>query len=221
MPQRKILLPDHPRGHGLLPPIPAASTSEPEQKQDCKDLNVDVQQLFLIKEEDSWSSSLDQLGSELLHIKEEEEELGTNQEGEQLHEQEETDISRFSVTVVTVKSEDEEEKPQSSQLHQFKSETNRETEPPTCSSATQTKAETDEEDCGGPEQDKNPDPHRCLQANHPNVKVSDSSETEGSCQGGGVICLDQSLCGPEETGVLSEVFVKVTWWHPVCSVYVF
>ncbi|KAM4524947.1 uncharacterized protein PAE49_001055 isoform 2-T2 [Odontesthes bonariensis] len=104
----------------------------------------DVQQLFVIKEEVPWSSSVDQQDPEPVHIKEEEEELWSRREGEQLHGQEESDISRFSVTAVTVKSEDEEEQqPQSSQLLQIKTEDNRETEPPTSSSAELMKTEAD------------------------------------------------------------------------------
>ncbi|KAM4524927.1 uncharacterized protein PAE49_001045 isoform 2-T2 [Odontesthes bonariensis] len=142
MPQRWSLQPDDPRGPSLVPPVPAASTSELEQTQDSKDLNV--QQLFVIKEEVPWSSSVDQQDPEPVHIKEEEEELWSRREGEQLHGQEESDISRFSVTAVTVKSEEEdEEKPQFSQLLQIKSEDNRETEPPTSSSAELMKTEAD------------------------------------------------------------------------------
>ncbi|KAM4524957.1 uncharacterized protein PAE49_001064 [Odontesthes bonariensis] len=131
MPQRRSLQPDESRGPSLVPPIPAASTSELEQTQDSKDLNV--QQLFVIKEEVPWSSSVDQQDPEPVHIKkeEEEEELWSRREGEQLHGQEETDISRFSVTAVTVKSEEDEEQPQSSQLLQIKTEDSRETEPET------------------------------------------------------------------------------------------
>ncbi|XP_041829675.1 uncharacterized protein LOC121632338 isoform X1 [Melanotaenia boesemani] len=68
-----------------------------------------VQQLMVIKEEVPWSSSLDHQDPEPLHIKKEEEELWTSQEGEQLCGQEETDISRLSLNIMTVKSEDDEE----------------------------------------------------------------------------------------------------------------
>ncbi|KAM4525498.1 uncharacterized protein PAE49_001410 [Odontesthes bonariensis] len=151
MPRRRSLQPDDPRGPSLVPPVPAASTSELEHTQDSKDLNV--QQLIVIKEEVPWSSSVDQQDPEPVHIKkeEEEEELWSRREGEQLHGQKESDISRFSVTAVTVKSEEEEEeeeeedeeKPQSSQLLQIKTEDNRETEPPTSSSAELMKTEAD------------------------------------------------------------------------------
>ena len=81
-------------------------------------LPADVQQVVVIKEEVPWSSSLDQQDPEPLHIKEEEEELWTSQKGDHM----ETDYIEFPFTVVTVKSEDDEEKPQSSQLHQIKTE---------------------------------------------------------------------------------------------------
>ncbi|XP_030267035.1 uncharacterized protein LOC115578279 isoform X2 [Sparus aurata] len=107
---------------------------------------ADVQQL-LYKEEDppeqqERSSSLDQEDPpELPHIKNEQEELWTHQEGEQLPGLEEADI-KFTLTPVTVKSgEDDEEKPQSSQLHQRQTE--------------QMETEADGEDCGGPEPDRN------------------------------------------------------------------
>ncbi|KAM6925820.1 uncharacterized protein PEZ65_009424 [Lycodopsis pacificus] len=126
-----------------------------------------VQQLLLVKEEvpseqQEWSSSLDQEDPEPPHIKEEQEELCTSQEGEQLQGLEEADV-KFSFT--PVKSEDDEEEAQPSQLHQ-----------------RQTKAmetEADGKDCGGPEPDRNLDPDR-----HPepdtDEKTGDSSDTDGS-----------------------------------------
>ncbi|XP_070707312.1 zinc finger protein OZF-like [Pempheris klunzingeri] len=118
-----------------------------------------VQQLLVIKEEDppQWSPNLEQKHPEPLHIKEEQDEVWTSQEGEQLNRLEEPDITRFPSTAVPVKSEDE-EKPQSSQLHQSQTEDNREAEPPVSSSATQTKTESDGEDCGGSEPARNQDP---------------------------------------------------------------
>ncbi|XP_045906420.1 zinc finger protein 271-like isoform X2 [Micropterus dolomieu] len=117
-----------------------------------------------IKEE--WSPSLDQEDPpETPHIKEEQEELWTCQEGEL----EEADLTKFTFTPVPVKSEeDDEEKPQSSQLHPRLTE--------------QMKTETDGEDCGGPEPARNSDPARHLQPDT-HEKMSDSSEpeTDDSC----------------------------------------
>ncbi|XP_073345290.1 uncharacterized protein [Pagrus major] len=141
----------------------------------------DVQQLLVVKEEVSpeWSSSLDEEDPEPLHIKEEQEELWTGQEGDQLNRLKEADMTRFPFIAVTVKSEDDEEKPQCSQLHQSQTEDNRETEPPASSSATHIKTETDEEDCGGSEPARNGDPDSHPQLNT-DEKASDCSETDVS-----------------------------------------
>ncbi|XP_037651578.1 oocyte zinc finger protein XlCOF7.1-like isoform X2 [Sebastes umbrosus] len=129
---------------------------------------ADVQQLSVVKEEvpteqQEWSSSLDQEDPEHPHIKEEPEELWTSQEGEQLQGLEEADIIKFPFSPVSVKSEDDEEKPQSSQLHQRQTE--------------QMETEADGEDCGGPEPARNSDPHTPLQSDT-DEKTSDSSEPE-------------------------------------------
>ncbi|XP_039665015.1 zinc finger protein 250-like isoform X1 [Perca fluviatilis] len=139
---------------------------------------TDVQQLSVVKaevppEQQEWSSSLDQKDPEPPpYIKEEQEELRTSQEGEQLQELEEADI-KFPFTPVPVKSdEDDEEKAQSSQLHESQTEENREAE----------RAEVDGEDCGGPEPAKNSDPDSPLQpATHD--KTSDSSESQTDASG--------------------------------------
>ncbi|MEQ2223023.1 hypothetical protein ILYODFUR_032508, partial [Ilyodon furcidens] len=128
---------EDPGGLSLETPIPAASTSELEQKQDSKDL---IHQMLVIKEEvpHDWSSSLN---PEDLHKKEEEEELWIKQEVEQF----------------TVKVEDE-EKPQLSELHHLKPEGDRETDAQTSSAAVQIKADPDGRESVGPEPDRNPDP---------------------------------------------------------------
>ncbi|XP_062291797.1 oocyte zinc finger protein XlCOF22-like [Scomber scombrus] len=95
------------------------------------------------------------------HIKEEQEELWTSQEGDQLQELEEADIIKFTFTPVPVKSEDDEEKPQSSQLHQTLTE--------------QMKTEADGEDCGGSEPDRNSHPDTHLQPDTDD-KTSDHDE---------------------------------------------
>ncbi|XP_038592420.1 uncharacterized protein LOC119916461 [Micropterus salmoides] len=142
-------------------------------------LPADVQQLLVIKEEvpSEWSPSLDQKDPEPLHIKEEQEELWISQEGEQLNGLEEADITRFPFTAVTVKSEDEEEKPQSPQLHRSQTEDNREAEPSASSSATQIKTETD----GGSEPAGNLDPDSHLQPDT-DEKASDTEVSENDWQ---------------------------------------
>ncbi|XP_078119584.1 uncharacterized protein LOC144526189 [Sander vitreus] len=136
---------------------------------------ADVQQLSVVKaevppEQQEWSSGLDQEDPEPPHIKEEQEELWTSQEGKQLQGLEEADI-KFPFTSVPVKSEeDDEEKTQSSQLHGSQTE-NREAE----------RTEADGEDCGGPEPARNPDPDSPLQPDtHDKTSDSSVSETDDS-----------------------------------------
>uniref|UniRef100_A0A8C9YQ16 C2H2-type domain-containing protein n=1 Tax=Sander lucioperca TaxID=283035 RepID=A0A8C9YQ16_SANLU len=111
---------------------------------------ADVQQLSVVKEEvppeqQEWSSSVDQQEPEPPpHIKEEQEELWSSQEGEQLQGLEEADITKFPFTPVPVKSEDDEEEAQSSQLHQRQTQ--------------HMETEADGEDCGGPEPARNSHP---------------------------------------------------------------
>ncbi|XP_037651611.1 zinc finger protein 569-like isoform X1 [Sebastes umbrosus] len=127
-------------------------------KPQVKLTRADVQQLLVVKEEqEEWSSSLDQEDQEPPYIKEEQEELWTSQEGEQLQGLEEADITKFPFTPVSVKSEDDEEEPQSSQFHQRQTE--------------QMETEADGEDCGGPEPARNSDPDRHLQPDK--IPVSD------------------------------------------------
>ncbi|KAF7642589.1 hypothetical protein LDENG_00255270, partial [Lucifuga dentata] len=112
---------------------------------------ADVQQLLVQQER---RSSLDQEEPEPSHIKKEEEEEVISQEGEQLHHLEEADVTKFSFTLVPVKSEEDEEKVQSSQL-QKQSEEKREAESVSSSSTEQTEREADGENCGGPEAARN------------------------------------------------------------------
>ncbi|KAM6935609.1 uncharacterized protein PEZ65_005951 [Lycodopsis pacificus] len=140
---------------------------------------ADVQQLLVVKEEvppeqQEWSSSLDQEDPgpphikeeqedpEPPHIKEEQEELWTSQEGEQLQGLEEADVKP---SFTPVKTEDDEEEGQSSQLHQRQTE--------------QMETDADGEDCGGPEPGRNSDPDR-----HPepdtDEKTGESSDTDDS-----------------------------------------
>ncbi|XP_075947926.1 uncharacterized protein LOC142949923 isoform X1 [Anarhichas minor] len=146
---------------------------------------ADGQQLLVVQEEvppeqQEWSSSLDQEDPEPPHmkeeqeypepphikeeqedpepphIKEEQEEFWTSQEEEQLQGLEEADV-KFSFT--PVKTEDDEEEAQSSQLHQRQTE--------------QMETDADGEDCGGPEPDRNSDPDT-------DEKIGDSSDTDDS-----------------------------------------
>uniref|UniRef100_A0A3B4GE18 C2H2-type domain-containing protein n=1 Tax=Pundamilia nyererei TaxID=303518 RepID=A0A3B4GE18_9CICH len=127
-----------------------------------------------------FSDHLNLFFKQSLQIKEEQEELWTNQEGEQHNGLKVTDVTTFPFTIVTVKSEDDDkEKSQSLQLHQSQTEDNSEMEPLTSSPAKQVKTEPDEEDCGGPESEGNLDTHIYLQPKT-DVKASDSSETEVS-----------------------------------------
>uniref|UniRef100_A0A8D0AP56 C2H2-type domain-containing protein n=1 Tax=Sander lucioperca TaxID=283035 RepID=A0A8D0AP56_SANLU len=96
-------------------------------------------------------------------IKEEHEELWSSQEGEQLQGLEEADITKFPFTPVPVKSEDNEERAQSSQLHQRQTQ--------------HMETEADGEDCGGPEPDRNSHPHPLLQPETED-QTGDSSEPE-------------------------------------------
>ncbi|XP_042291745.1 zinc finger protein 665-like [Thunnus maccoyii] len=124
----------------------------------------DVRKVIVGEDEQAeCSSDLDQEDPDPPQIKEEQEELWVSQEGEQLQRLEEADITDFIFSPVPVKSEDDEEKPQSSQLHQRQTE--------------EMKTEADGEDCGGSEPAKNSHPERHLLQATDN-KTLDSSETE-------------------------------------------
>uniref|UniRef100_A0A3Q2QM78 Zinc finger protein OZF-like n=1 Tax=Fundulus heteroclitus TaxID=8078 RepID=A0A3Q2QM78_FUNHE len=131
-----------PGGLRLVPPIPAASTLDLGEKQD-KDLKLPVYRLLMIKEEvpHDGCSNFDQVDPKPSHIKEEKEEQWISQEGEHL----------------TVKSEDE-EKPQLAEIIHIKTDGNQDTEVSTSSSAEQMERETDGEDFGEPQPDRNPVP---------------------------------------------------------------
>ncbi|XP_044191999.1 zinc finger protein 62 homolog isoform X2 [Thunnus albacares] len=140
----------------------------PDMKLQRAECPADVQQLLESKEEvppeqQERSSSLHQENPESPHIKEEQEELWTSQEGEQLQGLEKADITTFTFTPVPVKNEDDEEKPQSSQLHQRQAE--------------QMKTEADGEDCGASEPARNSHPDRHLQSDTDD-ETSDSYEPD-------------------------------------------
>ncbi|XP_032377716.1 zinc finger protein 70 [Etheostoma spectabile] len=126
-----------------------------------------VQQLSVVKEEvppeqQECRSSVDQQKPEPPpHIKEEQEELWSSQEGEQLQALEEADITKFPFTPVPVKREDDEEEAQTSQLHQRQTQ--------------HMETEAEGEDCGGPEPARNL--HPCLQPETED-QTGDSSDPE-------------------------------------------
>ncbi|XP_071060563.1 zinc finger protein 79-like isoform X1 [Pseudochaenichthys georgianus] len=130
---------------------------------------ADVQLLVVVKEEllhdqHEWSTSLDQEDPEPPpHIKQEQEELGISQEGEQLQELEEADITKSTFTPDPVKSEDDKEKPQSSRPHQRQTE--------------HIETEADGDDCREPEPARNSDPEISLQPKTEDDK-GDSSEPD-------------------------------------------
>ncbi|XP_071060532.1 zinc finger protein OZF-like [Pseudochaenichthys georgianus] len=130
---------------------------------------ADVQLLEVVKEEllpdhQEWSTSLDQEDPEPPpHIKQEQEEVRISQEGEQLQELEEADITKSTFTPDPVKSEDDKEKPQSSQRHQRQTE--------------HMETEADGDDCRGPEPANNSDPESSLQPKTED-ETGDSSEPD-------------------------------------------
>ncbi|XP_069372633.1 uncharacterized protein [Paralichthys olivaceus] len=129
----------------------------------------DVQQVTVSKaavppEQQQWSPHVDQEIPVLPQIKEEQKELRISQEGEQLQGLEEADIIKFTFTPVAVKREEDEEKPQSSQLHQSLAEENR-------------------ADCGRPVPARNSGPDGHLQPG-PRDKLSNCSEPVAENRGG-------------------------------------
>ncbi|XP_060948322.1 uncharacterized protein LOC133025626 [Limanda limanda] len=100
---------------------------EAVMKPEVRLTRADVQQVVLSgaevpPEQQQWSPLVDQEDPEPLYIKEEQKELRISPEGEQLQGVEEADIIKFTFTPVAVKSEEDEERPQSSQLHQSQTE---------------------------------------------------------------------------------------------------
>ncbi|XP_030611168.1 zinc finger protein 260-like [Archocentrus centrarchus] len=163
--EKKSFRPDEPRDQSFVSPTRAESEEL---------VQTHVRRSLVFPAEDQQ----DQQDPVLLHIKEEQEELLTSQDGEQLNGLEETDNTRLPFSAVIVKSEDDEEKPQCSQLYQSQIEDDREAE---CqiSCATKIKTETDGEDCGGAEPTRNPASNNLSQQNT-DAKTSVSCETEVS-----------------------------------------
>ncbi|XP_061880545.1 uncharacterized protein LOC133632239 isoform X3 [Entelurus aequoreus] len=93
------------------PPTSSKSPTEIKTKDE------DVQQLIshpegLPPQLQGFSSTLKKETPQPPHIKKEEEELCITQEGECLVGQEETDLTKFPLSILSVKTEDDEEKPQ-------------------------------------------------------------------------------------------------------------
>ncbi|XP_034023513.1 uncharacterized protein LOC117507835, partial [Thalassophryne amazonica] len=138
---------------------------------------ADMQQL-LIKEEalpeyQEWNLSVNQEDVK------EEAKVWISQQGEQLQQLEEADLTKFGFTAVPVKSENDDEKPESSQLHQSRSDESTEAEPEASSSSVHRTltAEADGEDDGGPQPASNSGPNSHLQPDT-SGRSSDSSGTE-------------------------------------------
>ncbi|XP_028308397.1 zinc finger protein OZF-like isoform X4 [Gouania willdenowi] len=119
--------------------------------------------------------NVEQLLPERLHIKEEPEMLSEGQEEKQLCVQQETNSA-----ACPVKCEDEEEKPQVSQLHWRQlTEINMKEEPSTCTLDEFMKRQSVEINSKGPEAEQNPDPNS-LVLQGPDGTETDSSQTEDS-----------------------------------------
>nr|XP_057927079.1 zinc finger protein 79-like [Doryrhamphus excisus] len=133
-------------GRESAPPTPSKSTEKKSQTP-----HTDVQQLISHQVEpphpQSGSFTFKQEDAQHLHIKEEDEELWTTQEGEHLLGNEEADLTtKLPLTGVSVKTEDHEDKPpESSQLHYTPSEENRGAEPQHMTT------EADGDHCGAPQ----------------------------------------------------------------------
>ncbi|XP_061747214.1 oocyte zinc finger protein XlCOF6.1-like isoform X2 [Nerophis ophidion] len=122
-------------------------------------------------------------------IKEEEEELWITRGGECLPGHGEDDLTKFPLTVVTVKIEDHEERsPESSQLHHSPGEENRWAESPISSSTQNMTTEAEGDHCGGPQADNLSDSD---DTSHVNVNMDSQARTH---TGKNTSC---SLCGSE------------------------
>ncbi|XP_056152879.1 zinc finger and SCAN domain-containing protein 2-like [Lampris incognitus] len=144
---------------------------------------LDLQQLLasekevpLVKQE--WSPSGGQEAAEPPCIKDEEEELWTSQEEEQLQRLEEACITKFPFTIVSVKSENDEEKPLSIQLRQSQTGEYRVVEPPASTLTEEMKTEPEGEKCGLSKLVSNRDQDDDLEISYGQPLSSDSSQSE-------------------------------------------
>ncbi|XP_034027805.1 gastrula zinc finger protein XlCGF57.1-like isoform X1 [Thalassophryne amazonica] len=142
----------------------------------------DMQQLLLIKEEFLPEQQERNLSVDQEVIKEEPENMCISQQGQQLHQVEEADITEFSFTAVPMKTEHD-EKPQSSQLHHNTNDERTEAEHIASRSTVNRTltAQADEEDYGRPEPASNSGPYSHL-ALDTNGRFSDSSDTDNGCE---------------------------------------
>ncbi|XP_034038415.1 zinc finger protein OZF-like [Thalassophryne amazonica] len=133
-------------------------------------------------------------------VKEEQQELLTSQEIERLHKVEETDIPTLPFTVILVKTENAEEKPQ---VHQSQSGGNTNVETVTTAPRTLT-AKAEEEDYVGPQPLSNVSPNNCLQSDTQS-SLPDSSETESNHNSEGtrirLLCLGSNCLKISDTFV--------------------
>ncbi|CAJ1077562.1 gastrula zinc finger protein XlCGF57.1-like [Xyrichtys novacula] len=135
---------------------------------ECRPNSADVPQLLLNKnefllEQQDCSPGLDHEDTEPPSTKKEQQDLWSSQDEEQLEVQEEADTTMFLFIPVPVKSEDVEENPQPSQLHERQTE--------------QMETEADNPVNEGPEPAKHTDPVRHLQA-ETEVQTGDSFQCE-------------------------------------------
>ncbi|XP_056139848.1 uncharacterized protein LOC130115973 isoform X3 [Lampris incognitus] len=153
-------------------------------KPEVRIYKSDFQQFFVSEDKvpsvkQEWSPSLDQGEPKPPHIKEEEKELWSSQEEEQLEGLEEkADLTELSFPHVPVRRENDEEKAQPSQCHQSQTEEKREAEPPASTSTEQMKPETDGEDFGPIEPASNLDQDGDLQPTSDGYLSSDYCESE-------------------------------------------
>ncbi|KAK9539514.1 hypothetical protein VZT92_004615 [Zoarces viviparus] len=124
-------------------------------KREGKLQTADVQLHLLIQEEQQdLRPSLDQEDPVRPHIKEEQEDFWTSQEVKSQLPALQEDTSELPFTPVPVKSENDQEKPQSLPPHQSQTDKDREAEPSASSSAEHMETDADGEDGGGSEPDR-------------------------------------------------------------------
>ncbi|XP_034039480.1 uncharacterized protein LOC117522185 isoform X3 [Thalassophryne amazonica] len=114
--------------------VPVKTENDDEIPQSSQVLqNSDMQTLLVMKEEILPEQQERNLSVDQEDIKEEQEKLWISPQVQQLHQPEEADITKFLFSAVPVKS-DNDENPQSSQVHQSQSDESTEAEPVVSSS---------------------------------------------------------------------------------------